>query len=239
MELEFLRVGFAPDYVGYQDGWELQREIHAEVSAGKRPGTVLLLEHLPVYTAGRRTEPHERPFDGTPVVNVDRGGKLTWHGPGQLVGYPILRLPDPVLVVDYVAALEEALISVLSDYGITGEHVEGRAGVWVRGDGVRQDRKIAAIGIRVDHGVTMHGFALNVSNDLSPYEQIIACGISDAGTTSISAETGAAVAPADVVPQVEAQLRRCLGALGARPDQAGAPVPSEANSGMVRKGALT
>ncbi|WP_312178689.1 lipoyl(octanoyl) transferase LipB [Arthrobacter sp.] len=233
MELEFQRVGFAPEYLGYHDGWELQRRVHAEVSAGTRPGTVLLLEHLPVYTAGRRTEPHERPFDGTPVINVDRGGKLTWHGPGQLVGYPILRLPDPVLVVDYVAALEDALTAVLADYGIRGERVDGRSGVWVRGSAGQQDRKIAAVGIRVDHGVTMHGFALNCSNDLAPYAQIIACGITDAGTTSISAETGTAVAPAAVVDQVENQLRRTLGNLTNAPAQSGPSSPAE--TGAARK----
>jgi lipoyl(octanoyl) transferase len=232
MELEFQRVGFAPDYLGYHEGWELQRRIHTEVGAGARPGTVLMLEHAPVYTAGRRTEPHERPFDGTPVINVDRGGKLTWHGPGQLVGYPILRLPDPVLVVDYVAALEDAIITVLADYGIAGERVEGRSGVWITGDGLRQDRKIAAVGIRVDHGITMHGFSLNCSNDLAPYEQIIACGITDAGTTSVSVETGTEVTPAAVADQVEAQLKRTLGAIIQNPGPKVPPNPSE--TGPVR-----
>lgn len=236
MELEFQRVGFAPDYVDYQDGWDLQRSVHTEVSAGTRPGTVLMLEHLAVYTAGRRTEAHERPFDGTPVINVDRGGKLTWHGPGQLVGYPILRLPDPVLVVDYVAALEDALLTVLADYGLHGERVEGRSGVWIRGDGTRQDRKIAAVGIRVDHGVTMHGFALNCSNDLNPYAQIIACGITDAGTTSISEELGAPVSPADIADRVEIELLRTLGALVNKP---GAAPSATADTGAVRnEGAL-
>ena len=233
MELEFQRIGFAPDYLGYHDGWELQRRVHAEVSEGARPGTVLLLEHLPVYTAGRRTEAHERPFDGTPVINVDRGGKLTWHGPGQLVGYPILRLPDPVLVVDYVAALENALIAVLDGYGVKGERVDGRSGVWVRGGTDGQDRKIAAVGIRVDHGVTMHGFALNCSNDLAPYAQIIACGITDAGTTSISAETGTAVTPAALADQVESELRRTLGNLTTTPAKAG--TSSTAETGAARK----
>ncbi|MET4062087.1 lipoyl(octanoyl) transferase [Arthrobacter sp. UYP6] len=204
MALEFLRIGLAPDYVDYLDGWDRQRVLHERVLTGSSPGTVLLLEHFPVYTAGKRTEEHERPFDGTPVVAVDRGGKLTWHGPGQLVGYPILRLPDPSKVSDYVATLEDALIAVLADYGITGERVAGRSGVWVRGGG--PDRKIAAIGIRVNHGVTMHGFALNCSNDLAPYNQIIACGITDAGTTSISAETGQTVTPADLVARVEQEL---------------------------------
>ena len=204
MALEFLRIGLAPDYVDYLDGWDSQRALHEHVLAGSAPDTVLLLEHSAVYTAGKRTEDHERPFDGTPVVSVDRGGKLTWHGPGQLVGYPILRLPDPSRIADYVATLEDALIAVLADYGITGERVPGRSGVWVRGGG--PDRKIAAIGIRVNHGVTMHGFSLNCSNDLAPYSQIIACGITDAGTTSISAETGRTVTPADLVTRVEEEL---------------------------------
>ena len=204
MALEFLRVGFAPHYVNYLEGWDRQRSLHAQVLAGTAPDTVLLLEHSPVYTAGKRTEDHERPFDGTPVIPVDRGGKLTWHGPGQLVGYPILGLPDPTKVTEYVQTLEDALISVLADYGIAGERVSGRSGVWVCGGGT--DRKIAAIGIRVHHGVTMHGFALNCSNDLAPYSQIIACGITDAGTTTISAETGRTVTPADVVGRVEEEL---------------------------------
>ena len=206
MALEFLRVGFAPHYVNYLDGWDRQRSLHAEVLAGTAPDTVLLLEHSPVYTAGKRTEDHERPFDGTPVIPVDRGGKLTWHGPGQLVGYPILRLPDPTKVAEYVEILEDALISVLDDYGISGERVAGRSGVWVRSGG--SDRKIAAIGIRVHHGITMHGFALNCSNDLAPYSQIIACGIADAGTTTISAETGRSVTPNDLVARVEEELFR-------------------------------
>ena len=209
MALEFTRVGLAPHYVDYSAGWDLQQQLHGQVLAGEAPDTVLLLEHTPVYTAGRRTEPHERPFDGTPVIDVDRGGKLTWHGPGQLVGYPILRLADPAHVKAYVAALEAAVICVLQDYGIAGVRIEGRSGVWVRGDGLPfgvPDRKIAAVGIRVHHGVTMHGFSLNCSNDLAPYSQIIACGITDAGTTSISAETGRTVSPADVVGRIEAEL---------------------------------
>ena len=209
MALEFTRVGLAPHYVDYSAGWDLQQQVHQQVLAGESPDTVLLLEHTPVYTAGRRTEPHERPFDGTPVIDVDRGGKLTWHGPGQLVGYPILRLADPAHVKAYVATLEAAVICVLQDYGIAGVRVDGRSGVWLRGDGLPfgvPDRKIAAVGIRVHHGVTMHGFSLNCSNDLAPYSQIIACGITDAGTTSISAETGRTVSPADVVGRIEAEL---------------------------------
>ncbi|MER1997603.1 MAG: lipoyl(octanoyl) transferase LipB [Arthrobacter sp.] len=237
MDLQFLRVGLAPDYLDYAEGWELQRKAHRDVLDGILPNTVFLLEHAPVYTAGRRTEPHERPFDGTEVVNVDRGGKLTWHGPGQLVGYPILRLPDPVLVVDYVAALEDAVIAVLADYGVTGQRVGGRSGVWIAGGVSGQDRKIAAVGIRVDHGVTMHGFSLNCSNDLAPYAQIIACGITDAGTTSLSQETGTLVTPAAVVQRVEEELQRSLGELLNRPGAGSAP----AATGTAEKsqGAMT
>jgi lipoyl(octanoyl) transferase len=208
MTLEFSRVGFAPDYVDYEEGWALQRRIHEEVVAGTTPSTVLLLEHASVYTAGKRTEDHERPLDGTPVVNVDRGGKLTWHGPGQLIGYPIVALPDPTRVADYVDILEQMLINVLADYAIKGERIEGRSGVWVQADEKGPARKIAAIGIRVNKRVTMHGFALNCSNDLSPYSQIIACGITDAGTTSIEAETGRRVLPAEIADRVEAELRK-------------------------------
>ena len=238
MDLQFQRVGLAPGYIDYREGWELQRSAHRNVLEGTLPNTVFLLEHTPVYTAGRRTEPHERPFDGTEVVNVDRGGKLTWHGPGQLVGYPILRLPDPVLVVDYVAALEDAVIAVLADYGVTGQRVEGRSGVWIRGGDGGKDRKIAAVGIRVDHGVTMHGFSLNCSNDLAPYAQIIACGITDAGTTSLSQETGTLVTPAAVVQRVEEELQRTLGGLLNRPGASG-PVPAGTGTAEKAQGAMT
>lgn len=208
MTLEFSRVGFAPHYVDYEEGWALQRRIHEGVVAGTTPSTVLLLEHAPVYTAGKRTEEHERPLDGTPVVNVDRGGKLTWHGPGQLVGYPIVALPDPTRVADYVDILEQVLINVLADYAIRGTRIEGRSGVWIEADGKGPARKIAAIGIRVNRRVTMHGFALNCSNDLGPYAQIIACGIADAGTTTIEAETGRKVLPAEIAGRVEEELRK-------------------------------
>ena len=154
MSVEFVVEGLAPDLVGYHDGWARQREVHAQVAAGERGDTVLLLEHQAVYTAGKRTEPHERPFDGTPVVDVDRGGKITWHGPGQLVGYPILRLPDPIDVVAHVRRLEEALIAVCADLGLHAGRVDGRSGVWVAADERGRERKIAAIGIRVSQGVT-------------------------------------------------------------------------------------
>ncbi len=161
-----------------------------------------------MYTAGRRTEDHERPFDGTPVIPVDRGGKLTWHGPGQLVGYPILALPEPTRVTGYVAILEEVIIAVLKDYGIAGTRIDGRSGVWVAADDRGTDRKIAAIGIRINRRVTMHGFAVNCSNELAPFEQIVPCGISDAGVTTISAEVGRTVTPADIVSRIEEELRK-------------------------------
>jgi lipoyl(octanoyl) transferase len=193
----------------YLVAWDRQREVHAEVVAGG-PGTVLLLEHSPVYTAGKRTEPHERPADGTPVIEVDRGGKITFHGPGQLVGYPIVRLPDHVLVVDYVRRLEEALIAVCSDLGVTTARVPGRSGVWLQAGAGRPERKIAAIGIRVSRGVTMHGFALNCDVDLSWYDRFVPCGIADAGVTTLSEELGRDVPVSEVLPLVETHLAELL-----------------------------
>lgn len=220
MTLEFSRLGLAPDFVDYTRAWEIQRELHDNVVAGKAPSTVLLLEHAPVYTAGKRTEDHERPFDGTPVVPVDRGGKLTWHGPGQLVGYPIIKLKNPAGIRDYVERLEAVIIAVLSDYGLKVERIKGRAGVWIDQDEKGPARKIAAIGIRVSDGVTMHGFAINCNNDLAPYGQIIACGITDAGVTTIAQETGRDVAPADLVSRITEELRKNEDALVAIPEGA-------------------
>jgi lipoyl(octanoyl) transferase len=182
------------------DGWELQRSIHREVVSGDRPDTLLLLEHEAVYTAGKRTEPQERPQDGTPVVDVDRGGKITWHGPGQLVGYPIVRLPEPMDVVAHVRRLERLLIGILKPLGVDGYQVPGRSGVWVRRP--LSEDKIAAIGVRVQQGVTMHGFALNCDNTLAGFGGIIPCGITDAGVTTISEVIGADVSPADMVKAV-------------------------------------
>ncbi len=207
--MRFEHPGFAPATVDYVVGWELQRSVHAGVVAGTRPETVLLLEHTAVYTAGKRTQTHERPVDGTPVVDVDRGGKITWHGPGQLVGYPIVRLPDPVDVVAYVRLLEHMLIDVCAALGLDGAtQVEGRSGVWVRGGA--QDRKVAAIGIRVAQGVAMHGFALNADCDLSWTQGIVPCGIADAGVTTLSRELDRAVTVGDVVPVVEEHLSSAL-----------------------------
>jgi lipoyl(octanoyl) transferase len=181
---DFLTAGLAPDFVDYEAGWELQRQIHHEVASGSRPDTVILLEHTPVYTAGKRTEDTERPQDGTPVVDVDRGGKITWHGPGQLIGYPIMQLPRPIDVVGYVRWLEQVLIDSIAEFGLFTERVEGRSGVWAPLDGTHV--KVAAIGIRVAEHTTMHGFALNCNNSLEPYETIIACGIRDATVSTLS-----------------------------------------------------
>ena len=208
MTLEFSTLGLAPDYVDYLLGWDVQRELHTAVLEGSRPSTVLLLEHAAVYTAGKRTEDHERPFDGTPVVPVDRGGKLTWHGPGQLVAYPIIKLKNPAGIRDYVHRLEDVIIDVLADYGIASTRVDGRAGVWITADEKGPDRKIAAVGIRVHEGVTMHGIAINCNNDLAPYAQIVACGISDAGVTTIALETGRNISPADLVERVMEEFRK-------------------------------
>lgn len=198
MDVHF--AGFSPEPVPYLDGWELQRRIHADVVSGARPDTLVLLEHEHVYTAGRRTEPHERPDDGTPVVDVDRGGKITWHGAGQLVGYPIVRLPQPVDVVEHVRGLERRLIEVLRLHDVHGEQVEGRSGVWVRT--ANGYDKVAAIGVRVEHGVTMHGFALNADCDLAGFSHIVPCGIADAGVTTVTAVTGRRIGVRSLVPSV-------------------------------------
>ena len=192
--------------VDYTTAWAEQRRLHDAVLAGTEPDTVLLLEHPSVYTAGKRTEPFDRPMDGTPVVDVDRGGKITWHGPGQLVGYPILRLGTPLDVVAYVRRVEQVLIDTCADLGLSTVRIEGRSGVWVPADERGPDRKVAAIGIRVARGVTLHGFALNCDCDLAAFDRIVPCGIRDAGVTSLSAELGRDVTVADVLPLVESHL---------------------------------
>jgi lipoyl(octanoyl) transferase len=197
--VEVRRLGSVP----YDAAWRLQQAAHAQVVAGHEDVT-LLLEHPPVYTAGKRTEPWERPADGTPVVDVDRGGKITWHGPGQVTGYPIVRLADPVDVVAYVRDLEQLLIDVCADLGLATGRVDGRSGVWTP-DGAR---KVAAIGIRVSRGVTMHGFALNCDPDLSAYDRIVPCGIADATVTSLSRELARDVPVDEVLPLLEAHLPR-------------------------------
>ncbi|MGW0363176.1 lipoyl(octanoyl) transferase LipB [Streptomyces sp. NPDC002990] len=253
-ELGFVRLGFGPESVEYTRAWEEQRRVHAARFADEIGDTCLLLEHPPVYTAGRRTDDSERPLDGTPVVDVDRGGKITWHGPGQLVGYPIMKLPRPVDVVAHVRRLEEALIRTAAEFGLETSRVEGRSGVWVLGDPVherpqagglsldfpasppaprpddeefdprlagpeyapsnagqrREDRKLAAIGIRVAKGVTMHGFALNVNPDNTWFDRIVPCGIRDAGVTSLSYELGREITIAEVLPVIERHLKEVL-----------------------------
>jgi lipoyl(octanoyl) transferase len=187
--------------IDYQSAWQLQREI-AEARIAGGPDTLLLLQHPAVYTAGKRTEPHERPVDGTPVVDTDRGGKITWHGPGQLVGYPIIGLTEPLDVVNFVRRLEEALIAVCGQLGLTTGRVAGRSGVWVPADARGPARKVGAIGIRVAHGTTLHGFALNCDCDLSAFSSIIPCGIADAGVTSLTEELGYHVGVDDVMDRV-------------------------------------
>ncbi|MFE3069814.1 lipoyl(octanoyl) transferase LipB [Streptomyces sp. NPDC059247] len=263
-ELRFVRLGFGGEAVEYQEAWDKQREVHAARFADEIDDTCLLLEHPPVYTAGRRTTQSERPLDGTPVVDVDRGGKITWHGPGQLVGYPIMKLPRPVDVVAHVRRLEEALIRTAAEFGLETSRIEGRSGVWVLGDPVelrpspgglsldfdprladeefdprlngpeyapsnagqrREDRKLAAIGIRVAKGVTMHGFALNVNPDNTWFDRIIPCGIRDAGVASLANELGRDVPIAEVLPVVEKHLREVLE--GAEPKPRAVERPAE------------
>ena len=225
------RLGFGADAVPYLDALELQRELHELRVRGEIPDTCLMLEHPAVYTAGKRTSPQDRPIGdpGAPVIDVDRGGKITWHGPGQLVAYPIIALDEPVDVVAYVRTIEEALIRTCADLGLETVRVEGRSGVWLLGDGGAQpDRKVAAIGIRVARGVTMHGFALNCDCDLSWFDRIVPCGLRDASVTSLSAEAGRPVPVTATLDAVERHLSAALGAAAVRSappaDRAAAPV---------------
>lgn len=195
----------------YPAGWEQQRVIHAGVVDGARPATMLLVEHEPVYTAGKRTRDEDRPFDGSPVIDVDRGGRITWHGPGQLTGYPILRLPSPVDVMEYVHRLEAAIMTVCASYGLSTERQDDRTGVWLPADDREPSRKIAAIGVRVARGVTMHGFALNCNNSLDAYHRIVPCGIRDAGVTTLSGELERDVPIAEVVDAVVEAMQDELG----------------------------
>ena len=194
--------------ISYLDGLDVQYEIHPKVVSHEIDDTVILLQHSPVFTAGKRSEEHELPNDGTEVIQTNRGGKITWHGPGQLIGYPIMKLPQPIDVVGYVRWLESQLIQTIGEFGIDGKTVEGRSGVWVEGES--GDEKIAAIGIRVSEKVTMHGFALNVSNSLDPYEKFIPCGIQDAGVTTMTKVLGTEVELADVAESV----MRLMGKIG-------------------------
>jgi lipoyl(octanoyl) transferase len=204
--LHFVRAGL----VDYLTAWDRQRELATARAQGDGPDTVLLLEHPAVYTAGKRTQPEDRPVDGTPVVDVDRGGRITWHGPGQLVGYPIVKLSAPVDVVAYVRLLEQVLIQACADLGLATGRVAGRSGVWLPADDIRPERKVAAIGVRVARGVTMHGFALNCDPDLAGFDRIVPCGITDAGVTSLTAELGRSVTVTDAIDVVAERLRQGL-----------------------------
>ena len=202
--LSIQRVGL----LGYEEALELQRKIHSEVASAVRSNSLLLLEHPSVYTAGKRTTDLERPTDGTPVINVDRGGKITWHGPGQLIGYPIVKLAKPFELVGFVRVIEEGLMTVCREFGIDTQQISGRSGVWVHDE--RGDRKIAAIGIRVAQGVSMHGFALNVNPELAAFNRIIPCGINDAAVTSMADELSRDISVNEVIPVVEKYLLESL-----------------------------
>jgi lipoyl(octanoyl) transferase len=212
-ELVYAHVGFGSDAVEYVTAWDLQRAVHDQRVAGSIPDSCLLLEHAPVYTAGKRTAVSDRPFGdpGAPVIDVDRGGKITWHGPGQLTAYPIVKLREPVDVVAYVRALEEAMIRVCTEFGLRAIRIGGRSGAWIPASGGLPDRKVGAIGARVARGVTMHGLALNCDCDLSWFDRIVPCGIRDAGVTSLTAETGIRVSVSDVTPLLERHLAAALG----------------------------
>ncbi len=209
-QLTVVRAGL----VDYRVAWDEQRRLQQAVADGHEPDTVLLLEHPSVYTAGKRTEPWDRPVDGTPVIDVDRGGKITWHGPGQLVGYPIIKLPDPVDVIAYVHRVEDVLIAVCAEFGVPASRIadrkDKRGGVWVLADDRGPDRKVAALGIRVARGVTEHGFALNCNPDMTAFDRIVPCGIRDAGVTSLTQELGREVTVAEVLPVVERHLPTLL-----------------------------
>lgn len=216
--MRFLRLGFAPDLVDYRAALEQQRAVHAAVVAGATEDTTLLLEHAPVYTAGRQTAPEELPMDGTPVVQTDRGGRITWHGPGQLVAYPIVRLPAPPLdVVAHVRRLEEVMIRLAADFGVRATRVPGRSGAWVRDPAGGSDRKLGAVGVRVAKQVAMHGFAFNCNCDLAWAEPIIPCGIRDAGVTSLSRELGRDLTVAQVLPRAEHHLAAVFDPVPLRP----------------------
>ncbi|GAA3535891.1 hypothetical protein GCM10022234_35790 [Aeromicrobium panaciterrae] len=209
-KLQILDDWYGDRAIDYLDAWEMQRELHQQRADDQIDDTAMFLEHPAVYTAGRRTEPHERPFDGTPVIDVDRGGKITFHGPGQLVGYPITKLPSHVLVVDYVRRVEEALIRAVADLGVATGRVQGRSGVWLPAGNGRIERKIAAIGIRVSRGVTMHGFSLNANVDLGYYDRFVPCGIADAGVTTLSSELGRDVTVPEAAAAVTPHLVELL-----------------------------
>lgn len=201
---------WAPNTIAYETAWEYQRQLHEQRVHGAIGDTVLLLEHDAVYTAGKRTEPHERPTDGSKVIDVDRGGKITFHGPGQLVAYPIVKLPEHVGVVDYVRRIEEAMIRAVKDFGVHCGRVPGRSGVWLTADDRGPERKIGAIGIRVSHDVTMHGLSLNANPDMTYYDRIVPCGIADAGVTSLERELGRTVTPPELADVLKPHLLSML-----------------------------
>src|SRR6204780_4194816 len=212
-ELVYAHVGFGAEAVDYRQAWETQRAVHGRRVLGEIGDCCLLLEHAPVYTAGKRTAVSDRPFGdpGAPVIDVDRGGKITWHGPGQLTAYPIVKLREPMDVVAYVRALEEAMIGVCGEFGLEAIRVEGRSGAWLPASGGQPERKVGAIGARVARGVTMHGLALNCDCDLSWYDRIVPCGIRDAGVTTLSAEAGRPIPVAEATPVLERHLAEALG----------------------------
>jgi lipoyl(octanoyl) transferase len=236
-ELVFFLAGFGARALPYSEALDLQRELHARRVDGDIPDCCLLLEHQPVYTAGRRTSPLDRPAGdpGAPVIDVDRGGKITWHGPGQLVGYPIVKLADPIDVIAYVRAIEEAMIRTCADFSLAATRVEGRSGAWVSGSDGSPDRKVAAIGIRVARGVTMHGFALNCDNDLNWFDRIVPCGISDASVTSLTAELRRPVTVADAIGPVERHLAGALGARHVSEVASAADLPDEPGRHAARR----
>ncbi len=194
--------------MGYEEALVLQRKVHSDVAQLIAPSTLILLEHPSVYTAGKRTTDIEKPTDGTPVIDVDRGGKITWHGPGQLVGYPIVKLAKPTELVGFVREIEAGLINVCAEFGLSTQRVDGRSGVWIRDE--KGDRKIAAIGIRVAQGVSMHGFALNVNPELGAFNRIIPCGIDDAAVTSMAQELSREITVDEVIQVVEKYLTETL-----------------------------
>jgi lipoyl(octanoyl) transferase len=228
--LVFERAGL----LDYQAAWDRQRALSSARADGAGPDTVLLLEHPAVYTAGKRTQPEDRPTDGTPVIEVDRGGRITWHGPGQLVGYPIVKMVAPVDVVGYVRLLEQVLISACADLGLPAGRVAGRSGVWLPADGLRPERKVAAIGVRIARDVTMHGFALNCDPDMAGFDRIVPCGIADAGVTSLTAELGRRVTVDDAIDVVTDRLRAGLnGELLVEPTVPSSPTATAAPNGGV------
>ncbi|WP_082599486.1 lipoyl(octanoyl) transferase LipB [Nocardioides sp. Root151] len=237
MPIEFREAGLGADAVDYREAWEMQGEVHAAVADGA-DDVVLLLEHPPVFTAGTRTDPHERPADpgGAPVIDVNRGGKITFHGPGQLVGYPIVKLPERVKVVDYVRRVEEALIAVCADFGVTTARIPGRSGVWLTADEKGPERKIAALGLRVSRRVTMHGFSLNCNVDLAWYDRFVPCGIADAGVTSLSRELGRDVEVSEVIPSVEKHVADLLAWNDYTPTPDYEPRPEPPRLNLIRPG---